>query len=368
MLLISTVGTSLLTAACKESWLVLNTAWYTNSNIPSNYRDRLNGLESEMRRLLIEDWSRVSAEINGINSAIRHFELDPQRVTHLLIGSDTFQSVLVTSILVEFLIWWSSWVSTHHEPWLNWVSVKWFNSAVKWLVRNFLWTNGILTGYQNAWIPILANTTWWFKPLASAIEWLSPLFARHVVSIFQWSNELYVRKPLSLDTWFVDRYFSDCLLLAQDEPIPRKYISRWFPENLLEDIDTDHVTFSDLGLALFLKNKRIFRSIDRISLPYLELHNSFISDVSILTDSQLEKLLELLGKVSYLLLQNNWDISILRSNWWIQYSDYFAPWIWHFRFNNWMRIVTRKNEANWWISLLHYWTHDYTEGKAKQLR
>ncbi len=368
-LIVSTVWTSLLHASSHDKDLVLATAWDTDLTVTDENRVKLLSLEEDMRRLLSSNWVDSSAEINALSSVFTYFSLHPKDTIHLLVWSDTLQSTIVTKVLTEYLIWlWTWWVFAHHEPWLNGVNVRWFNCAVKWLVRKLMWQNGILVDYQRTWTSIISNTTWWFKPMASVIEWLSTLFATHVVSIFQWSNELYVRKPISLDTGFVDRFFAECLLLAQDEPIPRRFISRDFPENLLEEIDKDNVTFSDIALALFLKYKWVFRGIRSLKLPFLNLENSFLGDLDTINSIQLEKVLEVLGKVSLLLIQSNWDISVLKSDWWIQYSEYFNAWVWHFRLNIWFRVVTKKDDINWWIKLLHFGTHDYTEWKARALK
>lgn len=368
-LIISTIWTSLLHASSNDKDLILSTAWDTDVTVEIQDKMKLIGLEKDMKRLLSLNWADSSAEINALSRIFTHFSLQPKDTIHLLVWSDTLQSTMVTEVLIEYLMWlWVWWAFAHHEPWLNGVNVKWFSNAVKWLVRKLMWQNGILTEYQRSWVPIISNTTWWFKPMASAIEWLSPLFARHVVSIFQWSNELYVRKPISLDTGFVDRFFAECLLLSQDEPIPRKFISKDFPENLLEEIDNENVTFSDIALALFLRYKWEFRGVRNLKLPFVELENSFIADIDNLNNVQLEKLLEVLSKASVLLIQSDWDISSLKSDWWIQYSEYFSQWIGHFRVNLWCRIVTRKDEISWWIKLLHFWSHDYTESKAKSLK
>lgn len=368
-LVVSTIWTSLLHATSCDKWFVLSTAWHTDKTISDQDRLRLLALEDDMKTEVSSNWVRSSAEINAISRIFTHFSLQPQDTMHLLVWSDTLQSTIITKVLTEYLMGvWVWWVFAHHESWLNGVNVQWFNHAVKWLVRKLMWQNGILTEYQNSWVSIISNTTGWFKPMASVIEWLSPLFAKHVVSIFQWSDELYIRRPISLDTGFVDRFFAECLLLAQDEPIHRKFISKDFPENLLEEIDDENVTFSDIALALFLRHKWEFRGINNLNLPFLKLESSFLTDINNLNNVQLERLLEVLGKVSLLLIQSNWDISPLKADWWIQYSEYFSQWVGHFRWNLWMRIVTKKDNIDWWIKLLYFWTHDYTEWKAKNLK
>jgi putative CRISPR-associated protein (TIGR02619 family) len=206
LLMISTVGTSLLTNPPIEGdvqKVIRNTANQREEELSPQDREILDARRDEVVKLLRKDgehdfgeWTKRSAEVNGILAYMRRVGAEKPRSMdmHYLITTDTYQGRLTASLVEGFLREFNCTVELYTPPKLSTASIEDFRHGLFDLVK---WCSDEIPKYDG--YTVVFNLTGGFKSVQGCLTAIGMIWADEVVYIFESSKELIVIPRLPLD-------------------------------------------------------------------------------------------------------------------------------------------------------------------------
>ena len=164
-------------------------------------------------------------------------------------------------------------------------------------------------------------------------------YADKILYIFEGEGAKLItipRLPINLDCKAIEPYIIDFALMAAGSEMP---VNNNIPESLILKIDQE-MTLSTWGNLMWGECKKTLLSQELLELPRLEFENSFRQDYKKINKLEEKiKLQETLAKVSYLLQQNQGNISCLKKDGGLLYENYIhGKKIGHFRVTQGLRV------------------------------
>lgn len=334
-LVVSTVGTSLLTNALRRSARehveeVLKYANASEDTVPGEILARAEEtVEQTAGGLRDADATAVrqaSAELNGLVSFYEGTQKD-ERDQHWLIATDTALGRLtaqgVEQILRERGI---QAVQTYVPRGLSAENTH----ALKEGVKRFLnWCERTVPDYRESGYEVVFNLTGGFKSLQGILNTVGMFYADRMVYIFQTGPELIriPRLPVKLATEVFEKTPVRFLRLEALDRVPDGTL----PEEQFEDVQDallDAVegrvySFSEWGLLLWNQTRRdLLERKEPFDLPRLRYTDGFRKDVRTATPDQRRRLHETLAVVSVTLEVHDGNTAPLKRHGALQYENY----------------------------------------------
>ncbi len=374
-LVISTMGTSLLTNQIKErtdpkDWKrrlneTANFSYEEVSKYHEDILDIINNLRQRAEEKLYDDDTDVSplreasAELNGIyglyNKKIEQGIPD----THLLIATDTAQGI-VTAEIVESFLRSKGLVNTSTciQPGLSISSSNTFVEGMAKLIPSMQKT---ILDCKKSKYDICFNLVGGFKALQGYFNTIGMFYADEIIYVFEGSNEVITipRLPVNVD---IDKIVPHKVQLAlmQVGEIPtfweeaKKVPKEWVL------IDNQEMTLSTWGQLVWSQCKDNLLSQDKpLKFPKIEYASTFIDDYKSKPADEKIILQENLARSACLLLNHKDGISAMKQDGIFRLRRYEGKNkdIDHFDLPKDRRVSCIAKEGN--LYLRHYGEHNY---------
>jgi len=300
-LVISTVGTSLLTNQIRErtdpkdwAFLLSNTANDTLDNIRKSNpvvvdtiipkldqraKDKLdNGNTLEIRE--------VSAELNGIYGLYNDQLEKGKADIHWLIASDTYQGEVTAGIVKTFLQTKGLIADIYTPKGLSTASTENFSNGIDELLK---WLDETIPGYQEEEYQICFNLVGGFKALQGYANTIGMLYGVEIIYVFETNFEVIKipRLPIQIDHSVVKPV--EFALMASNAGLWIKQSElQKVPETLIF-LAGDEATLSNWGRLTWNNCKWKFLTGDLLAFPCLVYEKSFRTDFEKKNDKDKDK-------------------------------------------------------------------------------
>ncbi|MGK7939087.1 MAG: putative CRISPR-associated protein [Crocosphaera sp.] len=376
LLIISTVGTSLLTnqinRETERHWFA-QLSNYANEKIeslPSDVKDILEILKNRALTQLnqgnVSQVRRASAELNGIYGIYDNNINQGKQDLHYLISTDTAQGKITAEIVKFYLLEQGLSVNIFAPVGLSTANTSVFSDGIDQLI---IWLREkIVIPYQNHY-KIYFNLVGGFKSLQGYLNTLAMFYADAIAYIFEGKNAELItipRLPITIDRSLIEAYKLPLALMKAVTEVKKPMEIKVndypdIPEALVYIVD-DEMTLSTWGKLVWEECKNEILLRDLLEFPRLVYLDSFREDYKKNKDvSQRVNLQETLAKVSVLLEKSQGNTAILRSNnaGGILYDSYTGKQshLDHFRLNDDWRISCFPQKGK--LYLRHFGKHDY---------
>lgn len=357
-LVISTIGTSLLTNQVKEridpkDWkeCLNGTANYTYEYIDKYEQDVLKiilTLKERAEKQLFDDISditeirNISAELNGICGLYdERLELGITD-THILITTDTAQGEIAAKLIESFLKSKNiSNVILWVQPELSLASTTVFTESMAKLIPVIQET---IQKYKIDKHQICFNLVGGFKALQGYFNTIGMFYADEIVYVFEGSNHQLIKipkLPIKIDIEKVEKYKVQLAMMAVGE-IPAFWEeAKKVPQEWILVIDRE-MTLSTWGQLIWNQCCQEFLGKQLLPFPRIEYKSTFLDDYRKIENTLDEKikLQETLAEVALLLHKSKGDTSVLKKHPGLQYDKYtnMKGDIAHFRVNQGIRV------------------------------
>lgn len=306
----------------------------------------------------IKDLEKASAELNGILKYYGCYNTINKEDIHFLLHTDTYigelAAIHLQKILAEIGIN-NAYIQKIDR--LNTKNSQEFNKGIKNL---FKWCYDLIPKYKENKYEVIFNLTGGFKSLQGYMNIAGMFYADKIVYVFETGKEIIEipKLPIKLKKENVREYSTEYLYAANDI-CPINMLSN-IPPIYLEE-DGEFATLSPIGQLVWDLYKDEILSTELAHFENIIYSESFKKDFK---DNKRDvvKLQETLAKVSFLLLQNNNDISILKKDGGLQYENYAnkkenGEPIGHFRITQEIRVscIYKNNK----LILRRFGAHDY---------
>jgi putative CRISPR-associated protein (TIGR02619 family) len=355
-LVISTVGTSLLTNEINEDkdknykqWIseLNKTANWTKEKIESSseyshvFSKIIKPLQERVEEKLndsnILEIREMSAELNGIYGL--YDEKIDKSDTHILITTDTAQGEATSQILESFLS--SEGIERKNiipltQPGLSLSSTAVFTESMANLIPVML---EMLQKYKDDQYQICFNLVGGFKALQGYFNTIGMFHADKIIYIFEGSHEVVEipKLPIAIDIKKVEKYKVQ-LAMMEFGAIP----SQWEEATKVpqEWVLTKEKKLSTWGQLIWNRCKDEILSQNLLTFPRINYADSFTEDYKKIRSNQEKiKLQETIAKVAHLLIKSNGDTASLKSDGGLLYEVYQNKGgIAHFRVTQGIRV------------------------------
>ncbi|GGA44765.1 putative CRISPR-associated protein [Okeania sp. KiyG1] len=379
-LVISTVGTSLLTNQIKNSEKKLSsrlrdTANSTENEIGEDVQDIIFKMERRAKKILtggnILEIQEASAELNGIYELYDRNLEEGKEDIHWLIATNTYQGRKTAKIVRDFLVK-QGITKTHIFP----------ESGSNFSTKNtYVFSQGIAKIIR--WIEerenehklkndspakIVFNLVGGFKAIQGYMNTIGMFYADEIIYIFEGSNQLIRIPKLPIEIKLPEGskdYKVPLAMMAHGQVSNSWKEAQKVPKEWV-DVTEKEMTLSAWGQLVYQQCKEeLFSSERLLDFPWLHYQDSFCDDYENITDkTEKVQLHKKLAEVSYRLKESNGDTSVLRDND-LKYSPYKGikdKDIYHFYINMSLRVSCKKME-NGKLSLRYYGDHPHVQGK-----
>ncbi|MEA5513319.1 CRISPR-associated protein [Nodularia sp. UHCC 0506] len=378
-LVISTVGTSLLTNAINEDkdpkkWIsdLTKTANWTQEKIESSsdYSHVFSKIIVPLERRIAEklddsnilEIREMSAELNGIHGLYDEKIEDGRYDTHILITTDTAQGKATSQILESFLK--SKGIEAAFpliQPELSISSTAVFTEAMAKLIPNIL---EMLNKYKDDKYQICFNLVGGFKALQGYFNTIGMFYADEIIYIFEGSDKsIKIPKlPISIDIGKVEKYKVQ-LAMMEAAAIPTFWEeAKKVPEEWVLTIDKEMI-LSTWGQLIWNQCKDDLLAQNLFIFPRINYADSFFEDYEKIRSTQERiKLHQTIAKVSQKLIVSKGSTEILFGGG-LDFNRYKNTSIDHFRVNDSLRVTCKVLGDT--LELRYYGTHDHVERSEK---
>lgn len=362
-IIISPVGTSILTNYIRKNDIGFNAKKYANSKEEEYPEDTLQQLDSIKSALIKESekWSiqnakNASAELNGLLS----FDENPKPADLLFfIVTDTYQSTLTFEVVSNFLK--SHFKITAQEIILKHLTTKNKESFLEGIKELLKWADSTLKSYKDQGYSIYFNLTGGFKSLLGYLTPVGMFYADSIFYIFEAGGLIEIPKlPIKVDEQIFSEYAAEFLLMSKNYFLDKDKIKE-LPDTMTEEAGANKYGLSVWGDLLWDQAKSSILSEKLIQLPVLHYERSFMDDFrNENSTTERVKLQETLAKVSGLFLSSNFDASVLKRDNGLSYENcrnkIKGQTVGHFRYsgNDRVSCIAENNK----IRLLRNGFHD----------
>ncbi|RME75174.1 MAG: putative CRISPR-associated protein [Planctomycetota bacterium] len=348
-LMLTTVGTSLLTNVCASG--EERAAIYGLANLPVS---ALSGEQQALLEALVsranerleqgpEAARKASAELNAMLGWADNRESRLGDVHHVLVATDTAAGALAADLLTDYL---RKRGAEHVERWqpagFNTASLEGFRNGIRELLRR---CDEVLPAYRALGFSIVFNTLGGFKSQRDVLNIAGMFYADEILYVFEARNSPLLRIP-RLPIRIDDRPFreqpAEMLLLAAGRIVgtPEHPVPAWLPESLLDEPERDgRRMLSSWGILVWDRVKDSCLPPRPLPLPRLEYTDRFVREFEALPDGS-ERLRvrahETLAEVSLLLEESGGNTQALARHGGLRYSRYSGAnaHLGHFRLTN----------------------------------
>lgn len=365
--IISTVGTSMLSnlASKDEKSELFYNANCSEIDCSENLKDLINKLEQKSSEMLHnienEKLRRVSAELNGILGFYDSLSFSDNRDDlHFLITTDTFQGKKSGNILKNILDKKNISAQIVTPTNLTTKTKYNFDEGIKWLLK---WCDEILIRYKVSGYEIIFNLTGSFKSLQGYMNTIAMFYADKIIYIFESPQSELIeipKLPIELNTQnFSD--FADKLALASlGYNFKLDEISN-LPELLFDRLD-EEAFFSVWGELIWSKIKKEILANQLVTFPRISYSDNLKRLFNKASSEEKINFLETIAKASKLLLENDGNLGVLKSDGGLLYEDYknksaSGKSIGHFRISQSERISCSYSEGE--LSIRKFGRHDF---------
>lgn len=375
-LVISTVGTSLLTNQVYKFLEDDIEHWLTRLEDAANYTDdeikrsgdiwqTVQDLEQAARNILnsnnIKDVRKASAELNGIyelyKNQIDHAKLDH----HYLITTETAQGEITANLVKEHLTSKVGFVDTYTPDKLSTASTKNFQQGIDDLID---WVHRkVKNDYSN--YDIYFNLVGGFKALQGCMNTIGMFYADQIIYVFEGKYSKLItipRLPIDVDKNKLKNHVVTLALLDAGAGLsPDKTAT--VPEAMVAEID-GKMTISNWGELIWKQCEHDFLTQDLLNFPLIDYESDFRGEYKKITDLNDRFLLQkTIAKVSRWLEESNGDTRAVAKQ--VEYYPYQGAkdkqGVDHFYVGKQFRVSCQKRGDI--LMLRHYGTHKYVEGK-----
>lgn len=371
LLMVSTVGTSLLTSAAQGrknlSELLIETANFKEEDLKPEHKKELKDLGEEVRQKLrcssVKEARRLSAELNGIFGYYGSRKPEETHI-HYLISTDTFQGKLTADLVKEYLYGMGVRTVEIFTPrGLSTANTRSFSNGIKEIVK---WCYEVVNGYRERGYRVVFNLVGSFKSLQGFMNTLGMFYADEVIYIFEASSADLIRIPRFPIRIEVERMLLEkagLFAMLEKGYIASQEEAEGIPEIYLDRDENGDVTLSEWGLVVWNENKKeILGSVtlDNLEFPGLKYENSFIKDFEKIEDKrQRADIVSTLAQVSVIYKEKG--LAALRDHKGLRYENYKGQYerIGHFRVNRGWRVSCEQRNGE--LRLRHVGPHDVNE-------
>lgn len=377
-LVISTVGTSLLTNQIRErtdpkgwSARLKATANYTYEEVQKHHSDVLTAIEelkSRAEKKLyagdddtdIQQIREASAELNGIYGLYNEQIEQGIPDTHLLVATDTAQGRVTAGIVESFLKSKGlTNTSTCIQPGLSTASSNTFLEGIAKLIPSI---QAIILDCKKSQYQICFNLVGGFKALQGYFNTIGMFYADEIIYVFEGSNQVITipKLPIQVDKSQVESYKIQLAMMdigeiplswEETQKVPRDWVL----------VDDQEMTLSTWGQLIWNQCKHdLLSQKDLLNYPILEYKDSFKEDYrnTLDTDERIQ-IQEKLARTAYLLLKHRDGISALKDDDILRLRRYQGTGIDHINITSQTRRVSCKAVDSGKLSLRYYGTHEY---------
>ncbi len=373
-LVISTVGTSLLTnqidSESEPEWAscLQDTANRTQEEIKSdpNVARIIQDLKQRAKNQLEEantiEIREASAELNGIYG-LYDDQLEKGKLDHhVLITTDTAQGQVTANIVEEFLRNQKLSVEVYTPEKLSTANNKFFNQGIDNLLD---WLDRRVKEDKEKNYEIYFNLVGGFKALQGCMNTMGMFYADKIIYVFEGASSNLItipRLPITVDYSRLKDHVSILALLDAGAGLSPSQTQN-VPEAMVAEID-GKMTLSNWGQLIWNQCKNDFLSQKLQDFPRLYYdQNKFTKEYEkISEDKDKVELQKTLAKVSHLLEESNGDTRALAKP--VSYSPYEGAKdkeVYHFYVGIHWRVSCKASNGK--LTLRHYGTHKYVEGK-----
>ncbi|MDH6085777.1 CRISPR-associated protein [Umezakia ovalisporum] len=368
---ISTIGTSLLTNQIKKGPEESEKDWYNqlrdsaNLTLENTSKEVTSIVETLKIRAIaklenssIPEIRLASAELNGIYGLYEEKLEDGAQDIHWLISTDTAQGKATAEIVKKFLRKQGLFsTDIYTPPGLSTATNQAFSEGIDellvWFRKEIIPLKGI---YR-----ICFNLVGSFKSLQGYLNTIGMFYAHEIIYIFEGkeSNLITIpRLPIKVDESLIEPYSVQLALMNEGAGVSASQTTG-ISEALIGDCDGKKV-LSTWGKLIWDESKNNLLSKDLLDFPRLQYTDTFRADYNnIRNTAEKVTLQQHLAKVSVLLIGSNGDTSVLFKP--LDYTRYQgSSQIDHFRINRSLRISCKVMEGGI-LSLRYYGTHDHVQ-------
>jgi CRISPR/Cas system-associated protein Csm6 len=365
-LVISTVGTSLLTNQINQrldkNWYarLRDTAHLTLSELSRYHEDVVDIIQDLQARAMetlnerdIRDIRLSSTELNVIYALYQEQLEQGKKDIHWLITTDTAIGEEAANTIQSFLQSQGLNVNIYQPKGFSTASVEAFTDGIAQILT---WLDDSIGGYKDSGYRISLNLAASFRTLQAYMDIIGMLYADELIYIFEGKPSKLItipKIPLQIDSSLIQPV--QFALMNAGASIPIEEL-RSIPEVFLFVVD-DEATLSNWGKLIWNKSKIDFLTHNLLAFPRLKYEPAFLKDYENIIDMEERiKLQETLAKVSHLLIQSKGDITILKQDGGLQYTQYTNIKVGKFRVNQGLRISCVFSEGV--LQLRRYGSHD----------
>ncbi|MFN6540310.1 MAG: putative CRISPR-associated protein [Nostoc sp. EkiNYC01] len=378
-LVISTIGTSLLTNQVKEridpkDWnsRLNETANYTHEYIEEYEKDVLKiilKLKERAEKQLFDDETditeirNISAELNGIYGLYDENLKLGISDTHILIATDTAQAEIAAKVIESFLK--GQGINNTIpliQPELSLASTTVFTESMAKLIPVMQET---IQKYKDEQHQICFNLVGGFKALQGYFNTIGMFYADEIIYVFEGANNQVIKipkLPISIDIERVEQYKVQLAMMAVGEIPVFWEEAKKVPKEWVLIIDKE-MTLSTWGQLIWSQCKDILLSrnlLDYSKIAKLDYTENFKEDYKNTLDTQERiHLQERIARSAYILNTNNDGISALKNDDIVRLRRYQGTDIDHINITAQTRRVSCKVTEGGRLSLRYYGTHDY---------
>ncbi|MEB3124027.1 MAG: hypothetical protein VKL41_22725 [Snowella sp.] len=332
--IISTIGTSLLTQQIdrgniqEKDWydLLRDTANCKASEIPPQVQKIITTLKERaiaaLQQANIEAIRKASTELNGIYGIYENRLSRGKKDLHFLIATDTIQGLTTAEIVQIFLQQQDLYNTNIYAPsGLSTANTEDFSLGIDSLL---VWLQETIPPLKEQGYRINFNLVGGFKSLQGYLNTIGMFYADEISYIFEGKNAELItipRLPIVVDLNGLKEHTLTFALLDAGMNLTLKE-TKGIHETMLIEIDGQMI-LSTWGQLIWNQAKAELLSGDLLAFPRLVYQDNFKRDYQQLREvKERVKLQETLAKVSYLLQQNQGDVSVLKAHGGVQYDKY----------------------------------------------
>lgn len=344
-IIISPVGTSILTNFNKNTSKKIGLAEFANANAVELDARVLNEFESFAKEIELSatNWDEkaakaASAELNGLLS------LEPPDKNNLyyFVVTDTLQARASFEI-VQFFLRHRYKIEAHAVIIRDMTTADAFsfNKGIKNLLKQLEEID--LNSYRSKGYEVVFNLTGGFKSLLGYLHTIGMFYADKLVYIFEAGTLIEIpRLPVVFDNTVFEQYSHAFLLMSLDFMFPQHEIAN-IPATLVDEIGDGFYSLSPWGSLCWNQVSTGILSEKLVNLPLIRYTSQFISDFKDNNSREEKKLLQLkLGMVSILLMEKGMNTSALATHNGIRYENCHRKrkghTIGHFRYTEKKRV------------------------------
>lgn len=365
-LVVSTVGTSLLTAHLPQDirdtqprFLIERANAKTLSDEEMTVVDRAyKEAEKTLQQGDTATIRKKSAELNGVYALYENQLEQAGQDMHFLIATDTVLGKRCAELVQSHLQGHRITTSQYIPPDLNTANTKDFEHGSKDLIQ---WCAQSIPGYRDRGYTILFNLVAAFKALQGYLNTIGMFYADDILYLFEDSEPILIpRLPIRIDQDALRPFAVPLALMAEgDADLPVEDLQD-LSRAVYDTID-GRAIISDWGSLVWSQIRDELFSGSLLPFPRLRYKSSFEKDFRNTTDvGQRVALQRTLAKVAALLEKDNNNRTLLRRDGGLLYETYTNhSGIDHFRVSQNWRVNCKPEEGG--LVLWNFGSHDYCE-------